>query len=167
MPAPETVPHYYRHLTVRDFHSLLLCPVYESRCCKKKSVWYALSSYSLSLFSIHINIYDSSRLLSAGNKVIFYVFILLSAICPHTRTNPGGTIFPIIAKVFQKDPITVAIQGFCGFRSRFRDVIYFYACPDLCSRKPYANLREKKAHLAMIIFTKSMDIEKAVSLRTQ
>lgn len=74
---------------------------------------------------------DSSKLLPFGIiKLFLCVFILLSTVFrPYTRRRrlpifpspfgPGRCNISDYGQSFPKDPITVAIQGLCGFRFRF------------------------------------------------
>lgn len=85
------------------------------------------SAYTLcSTSRVHSLPPRTPKLLSLGNKVIFYVFILLSAICPHIHADPGGTIFPIMAKVFQRIQLQLQFKAYVDFGSNSGHLVYFY-----------------------------------------
>lgn len=81
----------------------------------------------------HVHIYTQRKWrffetsFGLGNKVIFYVFILFSDICPRIHANPGGTIFPIMVKVFlQSIQLQLQFEAYADFGSNSGDLMYFY-----------------------------------------
>lgn len=85
----------------------------------------------------------------SGNKVIFYVFILLSAICPcvHTcqyRLQDRTIISPIMAKVFQRIQLQSRFKAYMDFGFDSRDPYTFMFCRIYVSTKRARVNRNRK-----------------------
>jgi hypothetical protein len=78
----------------------------------------------------------------------------LSAICPHTSTNPRGTIFPIMAKVFQRIQLQLQFKAYVDFVPDSGTSYTFMLDPIYVQEHGMRNDRKKKPHLGTIIVTK-------------
>lgn len=110
---------YYFNMPIDEshfFYTYIESVIYELRYCKENIVhrYVPLPTY------IYIYLFVFQNFSPTRNKVIFYVFIsFVSYLSSCTRIREVYNISDYGQSFPAKDPITVAIQGLCGFQFRF------------------------------------------------